>query len=178
MNKVTRTTLMLFSLLVNNSYVVFPASRSATLPFSNALDQDFDLYESPQNNDIKSDDVRDLNEDRTDYSELAEIDPDQNYLRNSKATLCSYHNELSFNESFSKLNNVSIFHVNIRSIPRNLDQLTFYLNSLNHTFSVIAISENWLTPVNKDIYGIQGYTHHCVIRESRPGGGGFTLYEE
>ena len=156
---------------INNSYVVFPASQSATLPFSNALDQDFDLYEPPQNNDVKSDDVRDLNEDRTDYSELAEIDPDRNYLRNSKATLCSYHNELSFNESFSKQNNFSIFHVNIRSIPRNLDQLTFYLNSLNHTFSVIAISENWLTPANKDIYGIQGYTHHCVIRESRPGGG-------
>ena len=87
---------------INNSYVVFPASQSATLPFSNALDQDFDLYEPPQNNDVKSDDVRDLNEDRTDYSELAEIDPDRNYLRNSKATLCSYHNELSFNESFSK----------------------------------------------------------------------------
>ena len=61
--------------------------------------------------------------------------------------------------------------MNIRSIPRNLDQLTFYLNSLNHTFSVIAISENWLNLANKDIYGIQGYTHHCVIRESRPGGG-------
>ena len=155
---------------VNNSYVVFPASQSATLPFSNALDQDFDLYEPPQNN-IKSDDVRDLNEDRTDYSELAEIDQDRNYLRNSKATLCSYHNELLFNESFTKQNNFSIFLVNIRSIPRNLDQLTFYLNSLNHTFSVIAISENWLTPANKDIYGIQGYTHHCVIRENRPGGG-------
>ena len=47
----------------------FPASQ-----FSNALDQDFDLYKPPQNNDIKSDDVRDLNEDRTDYSELAETD--------------------------------------------------------------------------------------------------------
>ena len=94
--------------------------------------------------------------------------------------MCSYHNELSFKESFSKQNNFSIFHVNItrRSIPRNLDQLTFYLNSLNHTFSVIAISENWLTPANKNLYRIQGYTHHCVIREGRPGGWGITLYKE
>ena len=67
--------------------------------------------------------------------------------------------------------NFSVYRVNIRSIPRNLDQLTFYLNNLHHTFSVIAISENWLTPFNKDIYCIQGYSHHCVIRENKPGGG-------
>ena len=150
---------------INNSYVVFPASQSATLPFSNALDQDFDLYEPPQNNDVKSDDVRDLNEDRTDYSELAEIDPDRNYLRNSKATLCSYHNELSFNESFSKQNNFSIFHANIRSIPRNLDQLTFYLNSL-------------IDPrQQKHLWHPRIHTSLCYQRE-QAWWWGFTLYEE
>ena len=52
-----------------------------------------------------------------------------------------------------------------------LRPINIYLNNLHHTFSVIAISENWLTPFNKDIYSIQGHTHHCVIRENRPGGG-------
>ena len=155
---------------IKNIYSVYPALQPSTFPFNNVLNHDFELYDSQNDNSNPVQDSE-LNEDRTDYSELANIDPDKNFLTSTKDNQCLYYNDLSFNESFPKQNNFSVYHVNIRSSPRNLDQLTFYLNSLHHTFSVIAISENWLTPFNKDIYGIQGYTHHCVIRENRPGGG-------
>ena len=113
-----------------------------------------------------------INEDRIDYSELSNVDPDRNYLTRHSQTMCSYHNDSSFNDAYKNYNNrFSLFHANIRSIPRNLDQLTFYLQNLNIDFSVIALSETWLKPCNKDIYFIPGYVHKSVIRESRMGGG-------
>ena len=128
---------------------MYPGLQPSTFPFNNVLNHDFELYDSQNDNSSPVQDTE-LNEDRIDYSELAYIDPDRNFLTSTKDNECLYYNDLSFNESSPKQNNFSVYHVNIRSIPRNLDQLTFYLNNLHHTFSVIAISENWLTPFNKD----------------------------
>ena len=76
------------------------------------------------------------------------------------------------NDAYKKYNNrFSLFHANIRSIPRNLQQLTFYLHNLNIDFSVTALSETWLQPYNKDNYFIPGYVHKSVMRKSRTGGG-------
>ena len=98
-----------------------------------------------------------INEDRIDYRELSNVDPDRNYLTRHSQTICCYHNDSSFNDAYKNYNNrFSLFHANIRSIPRNLDQLTFYLQNLNIDFSVIALSETWLKPCNKDIYLIPG----------------------
>ena len=116
--------------------------------------------------------AHEINEDRIDYSELSNVDPDRNYLTRHSQTMCSYHNDSSFNDAYKNYNTrFSLFHANIRSIPRNLDQLTFYLQNLNIDFSVIALFETWLKPCNKDIYFIPGYIHKSVIRESRMGGG-------
>ena len=49
--------------------------------------------------------------------------------------------------------------------------LKLHLDSLKHNFSIIAISESWLTSINKDLYHLKGYTHKYVIREHRAGGG-------
>ena len=45
------------------------------------------------------------------------------------------------------------------------------LDSLKHNFSIIAISESWLTSMNKDLYHLKGYTHKYEFREHRAGGG-------
>ena len=54
---------------------------------------------------------------------------------------------------------------------RNLDKLKLHLDSLNHSFSIVAISESWLTSTNKNLYHMKGYTHKYEIREHRAGGG-------
>ena len=41
------------------------------------------------------------------------------------------------------------------------------LDSLKHKFSIIAISERWLTSINKDLYNVKGYTYKYKIREHR-----------
>ena len=42
-----------------------------------------------------------------------------------------YHNDSSFNAAYKNYDNrLSLFHANKKSIPQNLDQLTFYLQTL------------------------------------------------
>ena len=48
---------------------------------------------------------------------------------------------------------------------------TNYLVNLDHSFSVIALSETWLKDNNQQLCNIDGYSSEHVVRESRIGGG-------
>ena len=159
---------------VMHVHTVCPVRQQYNFPFRDIANHDLNVADNTQHQ-VHNDNIlaaHEINEDRIDYSELSNVDPDRNYLTRHSQTMCSYHNDSSFNDAYKNYNNrFSLFHANIRSIPRNLDQLTFYLQNLNIDFSVIALSETWLKPCNKDIYFIPGYVHKSVIRESRMGGG-------
>ena len=160
---------------VMHVHTACPVRQQYNFPFSDIANHDLNVADNTQHQIHNHDNIlaaHEINEDRIDYSELSNVDPDRNYLTRHSQTICSYHNDSSFNDAYKNYNNrFSLFHANIRSIPRNLDQLTFYLQNLNIDFSVIALSETWLKPCNKDIYFIPGYVHKSVIRESRMGGG-------
>ena len=107
-----------------------------------------------------------------------ELDPDRNYFNQFSHQLnkkSNYHNEDSFNK-YIKRNcyeggNVSFIHSNIRSIPANLTAFVSYMSSINCDFSVIGFSETWLNSSTIDTYGIDGYSHVGLVRESGKGGG-------
>ena len=88
---------------------------------------------------------------------------------------CDYYIEDTFNDRSETLPinrwSLSILHLNIRSIPRNLSYLQTYLNNLDIQFSVIGISETWLEPYNVDCYGMDGYKEEHLYRSERMGGG-------
>ena len=105
-----------------------------------------------------------LIEGRTDYSILGNIDPDTHFLSSNNRVISNYYTENEFNQITNLDKNFSIFNVNIRSIPKNLDRLRHYLLELNHNFSVISISETWLKQYNKTLYNIKGYTHVSQIQ--------------
>ena len=109
---------------------------------------------------------------------IHDADPDlQLYQSMCNRTLnaCNYHLEDSFNQNISKLNvssnSFSILHTNIRSIPKNLNNFESYLNSLDHDFSVIGVSESWLKPSTVDLYGLGGYRPEHNFRPLQTGGG-------
>ena len=112
------------------------------------------------------------------YMPLTEIDPDLQFF-NDMANLqnhignCKYYIEESFNTTFKRnlMNNFSLFHINIRSLPKHHTELSCYLENLNVNFSVIGISETWLNDSNCELYGIAGYSHIYQYRSSRIGGG-------
>ena len=60
-----------------------------------------------------------------------------------------------------------------RNKPNITYLLTFqsYLNTLDHHFSIIGLTETWLKPLNVSVYGIEGYNHVGITRENTKGGG-------
>ena len=72
---------------------------------------------------------------------------------------------------FGDKTNFSIIHFNTRSLIRNFDQLNLLLRNLNMPFSVIGVSETWLTDCTAEHVNIRGYNFVSNHRKSKTGGG-------
>ena len=88
---------------------------------------------------------------------------------------CNYQTEQTFNNYVSRKgisnNNLSLFHLNIRSVPANLSSLLSDMENLDHRYSVIGLTKTWLNPSNIDAYGIDGYNHIGIARSNQNGDG-------
>ena len=84
-------------------------------------------------------------------------------------TFNSNLNNTSFN---SKL---SLFNLNIRSINNKMDHLKYFLDTLDFNFSIIGISETWLSELSPAPH-LQNYAFYSQDRQSNKGGGGVGLF--
>lgn len=107
-----------------------------------------------------------------------DIDPDLNLFSDLKNSLsCKYFTEGQANDLFESLSNrgniFSVLHFNIRSLVKNMDHLVTFMSTLKLTFSIIGLSETWLTDNLKEsgIYELPGYKSVHAIRPHRTGGG-------
>lgn len=110
-----------------------------------------------------------------------DIDPDQNFFSSfDVSSLCLRYNETQFNDLCTSMSGdiFSTFHLNIRSLPSNYDNFIHYLSSLRHNFSVIALSETWLTEDSKEMFKIPKYKSVHRVRVNRSGGGVSLFFEE
>ena len=64
-----------------------------------------------------------------------------------------------------------MLHLKVRSIPANLSAFQSYLNTLEHHFSIIGLTETRLKPLNVSVSCIEGYNHVGITRENTNGGG-------
>ena len=81
----------------------------------------------------------------------SDIDPDSNFL--ILTSKCSYYNEPELNDLIGNKKdaiNFSLLHLNARSLLKNFDKFTQLLDSSQHEFSAIGISETWLNDINED----------------------------
>ena len=109
---------------------------------------------------------------------LNNIDADENHYGYDifQSDNVNIYNSTKFNhliENYSTGNrskSLSLFHINIRSISRNYDNLSASLATLNHKFDIIALSESWLSDTSLDIY-FPEYSSYHSIRPARTGGG-------
>ena len=69
------------------------------------------------------------------------------------------------------LNVFLLCHINIRSMKANLTSFEICLQNLEFEFSVIGITETWLTDSNSDLYNINGFNVVETYRTGRSGGG-------
>ena len=103
----------------------------------------------------------------------SDLDPDvnnQNY--DSSARYCSYETAEDLNEVIggNNLISFSLFHLNAHSLVKNQDALAHLLANINHTFSVLAITETWLKESNINDISFEGYnfvSNHCADKTGR-----------
>jgi hypothetical protein len=166
-----------------------PALSSTVFPL-NAIDANSDILEAINNPINLTIDLEHLNSmifdpfninDENSEGPLSDIDPDHNLLREIRGTAiqnCRYYYSSDLMESLKDNSNkteMSIFHLNIRSIPKNLNTLIPTLHSSGLNFDILGFSETWLKASNADAYGIPGYSHEFITRPEKPGGG-ISLY--
>ena len=72
---------------------------------------------------------------------------------------------------FWRQNKFFYYTLNARSLIRNFDQLNSFLGNINMPFSVIGVSETWLTHCTADLANITGYNFVSNHRKSKTGGG-------
>ena len=110
---------------------------------------------------------------------LYDSDPDLQYYNDiayfNSARNCNYYIEQSLKREIETINidlkRFSLIHLNARSIPKNLCAFEQYLQGIGFRFTVIGISETWLTESNANCYGLNGYQHVYLCRKSKRGGG-------
>ena len=98
------------------------------------------------------------------------IDPDRNYF-NSIISKCQYYTDFQFNQIESTDIGLSMVHFNCRSLNRNFEEIKSYLNELNHTFDIIAMSETWVQSINNFYFYLEGYDVVHRDRQNKRGGG-------
>jgi hypothetical protein len=112
--------------------------------------------------------------------------PDKNFAMEpfSRSVRCNYYSPHSFSILKDKIKNrpelnmqFSIFHNNVRSLKKNLENLqTHLLNELNYNFSVIGISETRIKGENCDFNpSLPGYNFEFVPTPLAAGGVGMYI---
>ena len=117
-------------------------------------------------------DLNDIN----DLTPISHIDPDKQYFNTvTERGNSLYYNEESFNDRCTSLgnpkHNISVIHLNIRSVHKNLNNFECYLRNFSHQFKVIGLSETWNNEFNVDMCEIKCYNSEHLYRSNRKGGG-------
>lgn len=106
---------------------------------------------------------------------LGDLDPDEQYFQEFLQRYGSrYYDEESYNSELVGSNSkdgLNVIHVNIRSFCANSPDFLSYLNCLKSHFSIIGLSETWLSDMNINGAHVPGYSHAHRYRTTRKGGG-------
>ncbi|MGL1889690.1 MAG: reverse transcriptase domain-containing protein [Reichenbachiella sp.] len=143
----------------------------ASKPLHSQLQDKVNLNGSKYNSSHNQNTTCTVNSHEYDHSMLACIDPDVNYLNGTNIMpQTQYYVEKDFNTEFSQNNNLSLFHINIRSIPKHFNELSHYLDTLAIKFKIIGVTETWLKGYHIN-YRIPNYNSELDMRAKKPGGG-------
>lgn len=101
------------------------------------------------------------------------IDPD-NYLFNSINNDCRYYADEQYN-NINKDKQLSIIHINCRSLYANFTNIKDYLTQFKQLFDIIAMSETWINTERGLDFELEGYglTHGD---QQNKGGGDVAIY--
>ena len=106
-----------------------------------------------------------------------DIDADMNHinslfpdLRDSNSSL--YYNYSEFNDVCTISDrNLSVVHINIRSLYPKIEEVKAELSLLDFQFDVLCFTESWLTDHIKNLVSFDNYREYHNLRVNRRGGG-------
>ena len=113
------------------------------------------------------------------YSEF-DIDISDSKIYNTLITKiddqCIYYdsNFNIFDDNINNNNTISIMHFNARSLSKNMNDITNYLDCITLKFDIIVITETWLNKFNSNVYFMNCTLLHTTILHKR--GGGTSIY--
>lgn len=115
---------------------------------------------------------------------LNENDPDKNFFDDIKITYSStpylYENEVfNFLKDIKQKENLSILHINIRSMKKNFEKLRELLQATNYSFNIICVSETWISDLefsDNSNYQLNNYVAIHSGRRTGKRGGGLLIY--
>ena len=85
---------------------------------------------------------------------------------------CSYYDNRNFNSTNFDKSDLTLLHLNARSLNKNNNTVVDYLYSLNHPFDIYGVTETWFrSNSDADLIDIHGYVSENCIRSDRTGGG-------
>ena len=84
---------------------------------------------------------------------------------------CFYYDSNSNIFDDNNNNTNSIIHFNARSLFKNINNITNYLDCIKLKFDIIVIAETWLNEFNSNIHFIKGYNALHTTRLHKRGGG-------
>ena len=102
------------------------------------------------------------------------IDADRNYYNTDTNVINNYCDSLQLDNILApnkSVNLSSLIHINVRSLTANVDKLCLNLATLRHKFSVVAVSETWLSASTEECINMPGYDKVIKSRVGRHGGG-------
>ena len=83
--------------------------------------------------------------------------------------ISDYYDINDYNKLLNQnINNLNILHINSRSLPKNFDNITAFLNTLITPPDILAVTETWLTDINKEYFQLTGYHSYHLVRNRRP----------
>ena len=104
-------------------------------------------------------------------SALGDKDPDRNFLNEFTSCSNTYYNETDFNNKFRNSGNLSLLHLNIRSVRSHFIEFLCYLDTLDLDFKIIGFSETSINDTDIN-YNIPNCNYELNCRQKRRGGGG------
>ncbi len=111
------------------------------------------------------------------YNFDKDFNSDDNFYSQKICNQCSYYTDDEFNEKMNQSKSehlqLSIVHLNCRSLVAHINDIRNYLNKLTVKFDVIALSETWLVPqpLNLSDFHLNGYIMYSMPRKNKNGGG-------
>jgi exonuclease III len=88
----------------------------------------------------------------------------------------SYYSEAEFDNKFNTLKNMkhklySLYHLNIRSLNKNIDKFLVHINTLKHKFNIIILTEIWITNIQIITNKFENYNIHINTPNEKKAGG-------